>query len=151
MIYENEKIYWLTAIMKLASRNPNVKMTLFAAYIENGLCYEFFSEKIDSDAYDAIVDAINNDNEWREAVKAAGIVEEGVRKVIKASFRGWDLWYYLQDATETILFDPEMNDMIPLHDRIIAHGLYDLCKNDEIDEGNWEYCYGQLREQVWGE
>ena len=64
------------------------------------------------------------------------------------------MWYYLLDATETILSDPEMNEMIPVHDRIIAHGLFSLWKENEfyeIDEDNWDHYYGQLREQIWGE
>ena len=61
------------------------------------------------------------------------------------------MWYYLLKATDTIISDSEMSEMIPLHDRIIAHGLYDLWKRNEIDENNWEYHYDRLREQVWGE
>ena len=34
MIYKNEKIHWLTAILKLAARDPKVRMTLFAGYID---------------------------------------------------------------------------------------------------------------------
>ena len=154
MIYKKEKMNWLTAIIKLAARDHKVMMALFSAYIENQECYDLFTEGIAYIAGEIISDAVEVDDDWREAVKAAGVVERGVRYVIDRSLEGYDMWYYLLDATETILSDPEMNEMIPVHDRIIAHGLFNLWKENEfyeIDEDNWDHYYSQLREQVWGE
>ena len=37
MIYKNEKIHWLTAIMTLAARDPKVRMILFAGYIDDAV------------------------------------------------------------------------------------------------------------------
>ena len=151
MIYKNEKIHWLTAIMTLAARDPKVRMILFAGYIDDGMTYELYSDGLPYDITNAIYDAVKENDEWHEAVKKAGILEKGVQKIAKVSFDSWDMWDFLLNATDTIISDSEMSEMIPLHDRIIAHGLYDLWKRNEIDENNWEYHYDRLREQVWGE
>jgi hypothetical protein len=151
MINKKEKNRWLTAIIKLPSRDHKVMMALFSGYIQNQECFDMFAEGVPYNADEIISEAVEADDDWRTAVKAAGVVDRGVRYVIGRSLEEWDMWYFLLDATAKILSDNEMNEMIPIHDRIIAHGLFALFKKGGIDEENWQYHYDKLREKVWGE
>lgn len=151
MVSNKENVRRLAEIMKLASRDSSVMMALFSAYIENSECMAVFTNGVHYTTTDIIADAIQSDEDWREAVEQSGVIEEGVRFVIDRTFDDWHAWYFLLDATNTILEDPDMSEMVSLEDRIVLHGLYNLWRYDLIDEDNWEQHYYLLRENACGE
>lgn len=151
MVSNKENVRRLAEIMKLASRDSRVMMTLFSAYIENSECMCVFTDGVHYTTKDIIADAIQADEDWREAVEEAGIIEQGVRFVVENSFVDWHGWYFLLDVTNMILEDPEMSEMVSLHDRIVLHGLYELWRYELIDENNWERHYERLRDHVCDE
>ena len=151
MASNKENVSRLAEIMKLASRDSSVMMALFSAYIDSSECMNLYTDGVHYNTIHIIDDAVQSDEDWREAVEQSGIVEEGVRFVIDRTFDNWHIWYFLLDATNTILDDPDMSEMVSLHDRIVLHGLYDLWRYELINEHNWEQHYDLLREKACGE
>ena len=141
----SNKARWLLAVLELLMRDSKVLMTIFAAYIDERLCYEFFADGIPHRIFDLFSDAIRDDEDFRIAVKTSGIVERGVRRYIRTALDDFDMWYHFLAGIDTILSDQELTCKLSVRDRNIVRGLFELWQEGKLNDETWDGYLAKLR------
>lgn len=139
----NYEEMWVSILLELFAGNSNAEMVLFAAYINDGLCYEFFCERIRPEVFYALRAGLKADARFRKAVSESAIVQRGVQRFICAAMEDWDMWFHFLDGTETILTTPELTKCLPIQDRNLACSLFALWRNQKLTEETWDSYLGK--------
>lgn len=138
-----QKDMWLSTTLKLLTGNRESEMLLFAAYIDDGLCYEFFCDGVDPKTFDLVHDAFKSDSAFRNAVLDSDIIPRSVQHFISVTFDDYNNWYHLADGTETILSTPDLYNLLPIKDRSLARCLFALWNEGMLDEDSWNSYMGR--------
>ena len=134
----NQKKIWLSTTLELLSGNIVAEMLLFSAYINDGLCFEFFCEGVAPETFDILHAGFKSDKDFRNAVRNSGIIASGVQRFICTSFDDFDMWYHFLDGTVAILSNPDLTKMLPVQDRNLARSLLALWNEGKLDEASWD-------------
>ena len=96
----NKKAKWFLTMLELVMRDSKAVMAIFAAYIDEDLCYEYFSDGLPNETFETVRDALKMDKEFRKAVSLSGIVDRGVKRYIQAAMDDYDMWYHFLDGID---------------------------------------------------
>ena len=141
----NKKAKWLLAMLELVMRDSKAAMAVFAAYIDEDLCYEYFSDGLPKETFEAIRDALKTDEEFRKAVSLSGIVDRGVKRYVRAALDDYDMWFHFQDGIDKILSDQELCSKLTVHERNVVRGLFALWREGKLNDLTWDSCLMTLR------
>lgn len=144
---QNSNKRWIDNMLEALAKDPEITMTIFAAYLDEGLCYEFFAEKIPYEFYVFFCQAIKADSDFRHAVKMSGIVDRGVRRYVSTAFDEIGMWYHFLDGITTILANQELSAMLSDNDLYVARGLFELWNAEKLNSETWDMYLSQLRAQ----
>ena len=140
-----ERMKWLLAVLELVMRDNKALMAVFAAYIDEDLCYEFFADGLPRETFDILRDALRVDEDFRKAVTLSGIIERGVKRFTRASMDDCDMWYHFLDGIVKILSDQELCGKLSVHERNVVRGLFVLWQEDKLNDLTWDSCLMNLR------
>ena len=132
-------------IAELLARDSATVMLLFAAYIDDYLCHEFFCEGIPHENFQVLREELNTNRAFRTALKKSGVIEHGVRCYIRTALEDFIMFSHFLDGISSILSDAELTCMIPIRDRNPIRGLFELWKKGDLTEDSWDVRFAILR------
>lgn len=132
-------------IAELLARDSATVMLLFAAYIDDYLCYKFFSEGIPYENFLVLRAELNANLAFRAVLRKSGVIESGVQHYIRTALDDYNMFYHFLDGISTIIADSNMTCMIPIRDRNLIRGLFELWKKGNLTEDSWDVRLEMLR------
>ena len=126
------------ALINLAARDACSAMLLFAAYIDDYLCYELYCERIPYENFVVLRDEFKTNTKMRTALKESSAIERALKSYIRSALEDFDMFYHFLDGISTILSDAELTCMIPYRDRNLTHDLFNAWKEGTLDRSTWD-------------
>ena len=148
MIDYKDNVAFIMEIAELLANDSSAVMILFAAYTNDGLCYEFFCEGIPYEDYIVLRDELTTNLELRDVLKKCGVVESGVRRYICTALDDYNMFYHFIDGISNILADKELMCMLPVRERNLVCSLISYWSEGELTENSWETLLRTLRRSV---
>lgn len=140
-----ERMKWLLAMLELVMRDSKATMAVFAAYIDEELGYEYFSDGLPRETFEILRDALKADEDFRKAVALSGIADRGVKRYIRAALDDYDMWFHFLDGINKILSDRELCGKLSVHERNVVRGLFTLWNDGKLNASTWDGYLVNLR------
>lgn len=141
---QNSNKRWIDNMLGALAKDPEITMTIFAAYLDEGLCYELFANEIPNKVYEFFCEVIKTDVDFRQAVKKSGIIKRGVKRYVRKAFDDYDMWLHFLDGIDTILANQELSAMLSDNDLYVARGLFELWNAEKLNSETWDMYLSQL-------
>lgn len=125
-------------LLQLIANNEVATMALFTAYIDDHLGFEIFCHDLPLDLFHILRGSVAESQDLRDALKDAGIIEEGLKAYIDKAFEDCHMLYHFMDGELTILKNPVFAELLSSDDRCTLQDMFKRWREGAIDDLNWE-------------
>ena len=125
-------------LLQLIANNNAAAMALFTSYIDDYLGFEIFCPDLPLELYHTLRGSIAESQDLRDALKDAGIIEEGLKIYIDKAFEDCHMLYHFMDGELTILKNPVFAELLSSDDHHMLEDMFKRWREGAIDDLNWE-------------
>ena len=134
----------IDSVVDLLESDREMAMLLAAVYMDDRMAYDYFQAEMSLGHFEEFIEFFWGTGYLQKAIRESGLLERQIPEFVRYAYDGYDMWYHLMDGIVTILEDEQLAGMLAEKDRRINQKLFELWKDDALDEDNWDKWFRKL-------